>query len=158
MQSSLNQVQNTNAEIISLSVKEGAIISEMLPFNLRAFPQWTWHTVSILPVGWEADWSSHIEPVSGTDTDLVTGGIMFCSDILKCQQKSQHCLQGEECSEHTWGSVTCSIPLSFHTMFKTKIMMQQEVLCCRVLAHLSHAAKSRTTPATATALLLLCIG
>lgn len=46
------------------------------------FSQQIWHVLSILPVGCEADWSSHIEPVSGTDTDLVTGGIMFCSDIL----------------------------------------------------------------------------
>lgn len=46
------------------------------------FAQETWPRLSTLPVGCEADWSSHIEPVSGTDTDLVTGGIMFCSDIL----------------------------------------------------------------------------
>lgn len=37
-----------------------------------------------LPVGCEAaGWSSQIEPVSGTATDLVTEGIMFWSDILQ---------------------------------------------------------------------------
>lgn len=37
MQSSLNQLQNTDAEIIFPSIKKGAIISKVLPFNSRTF-------------------------------------------------------------------------------------------------------------------------
>lgn len=52
----------------------------------------TINKAKFLPAGCEvAGWSSQIEPVSGTDTDLVTEGMMFWSDILQKGNKRSMC-------------------------------------------------------------------